>query len=103
MPEIDHEQPPPIDPDSALHTYQQIAAWIERRIASGELQPDRPIPSEKTLGQIYPGVARTTIRRAVQYLRDKKLIYTVPQRGSYVAHPDQAGSAPDAEGQPEGQ
>jgi GntR family transcriptional regulator len=87
VPEIDHEQPPEIDPDSPLHTYQQIAAWLERRITSGGLQPDRPIPSEKTLSQAFPGVARTTIRRAMQHLRDQGLIYTVPHRGSYVTRP----------------
>jgi DNA-binding GntR family transcriptional regulator len=32
-------------------------------------------------------VARTTARRAVGVLRDEGLIYTVPQRGSYVVGP----------------
>ena len=89
MPEIDHEQPPRIDPHSPLHTYQQISAWLERRIRSGDIQPGLPIPSEKTIGQAYPGVARTTVRRSIQHLRDRGLIFTVPQRGSYVATPDQ--------------
>lgn len=77
-----------IDHDSETPVYQQIAAWIAARITSGELQPRRPIPSEKTLGQEFEGVARTTIRRAVAYLRDQGLIYTVPQRGSYVTPPE---------------
>ncbi|MGH3388825.1 MAG: GntR family transcriptional regulator [Actinomadura sp.] len=77
-----------IDRDSPTPVYQQIAAWVARRIESGELQPDRPIPSEKTLMQEAEGVARTTVRRAVEHLRDQGLIYTVPQRGSYVTPPD---------------
>lgn len=77
-----------IDPDAPLPPYRQIAAWVAERIESGELQPDRPIPSEKTLMQEFEGVARTTVRRAVAYLRDQGLIYTVPQRGSYVAGAD---------------
>ncbi|MWA00045.1 GntR family transcriptional regulator [Actinomadura sp. LD22] len=80
MAEIDHESP--------LPPYRQIAAWVADQIASGALAPDRPIPSEKTLMQEFEGVARTTVRRAVKYLREQGLIYTVPQRGSYVMGPD---------------
>jgi GntR family transcriptional regulator len=95
VPEIDHEEPPAIDPTSPLHTYRQIADWLERRIRSGDLEPNRPVPSEKTLGQAFPGVARTTIRRAVQYLRDEGLVYTVAQRGSYVNPPDKWSASGD--------
>lgn len=73
-----------LDRESELPVYRQIADWLARRIELGELQPRRPIPSEKTLGQEFPGVARTTIRRAIAHLRDKGLVYTVPQRGTYV-------------------
>jgi GntR family transcriptional regulator len=79
MAEIDHDSPTPV--------YQQIAAWVAERIASGELVPNRPIPSEKTLMQEFEGVARTTIRRSVKYLRDQGLVYTVAQRGTYVSPP----------------
>ena len=79
--EIDHASPTPV--------YQQIAAWVRERIESGELAPGRPIPSEATLMQEAEGVARTTVRRAVAYLRDQGLVYTVPQRGTYVTDPAQ--------------
>lgn len=36
------------------------------------------------------GVARTTARRAVALLRDRGLVETVPQRGSFVAEPEAA-------------
>ena len=77
-----------LDRDSEVPVYQQIADWIAKRIESGDLQARRPIPSEKTLMQAYPGVARGTVRRAVQHLRDQGLVYTVPQRGTYVTPPE---------------
>lgn len=67
--------------------YKQIAELIKQRIERGELRPHRPIPSEAQMSQEF-GVARTTARRAVAYLREQGLIYTVPQRGSYVAPPE---------------
>lgn len=76
---IDHEGDTPV--------YRQIAAIIAERIASGELEPRRRIPSETDIVQEY-GVARETARRAVAWLREQGLIYTVPQRGSYVTGPD---------------
>lgn len=78
---------PEIDHDSPVTPYRQITAWIISRIESGELRPDRPIPSEKTLVQEF-GVARSTARRAVEWLRDHHWVYTVPQRGSYVTRPE---------------
>lgn len=67
--------------------YMQIADWVAARIESGELRPRRPIPSEATLKQIFP-VARGTIRHAIEHLRDRGLVYTVPQRGTYVTPPE---------------
>jgi DNA-binding GntR family transcriptional regulator len=77
-----------IDPDAPLPPYRQIAAWVAERIESGALAPDRPIPSEKTLMQEFEGTARTTVRRAIAYLREQGVVYTIPQRGSYVTGPD---------------
>ena len=77
-----------IDPDAPLPPYRQIAAWIAERIASGEFPPGKPIPSEKTLGQEFP-VARDTIRRAIAYLREQGLVFTVPQRGTFVKPRDE--------------
>ena len=41
------------------------------------------MPTESELVEEFE-VARTTARRAVAVLRDEGLIYTVPNRGSYV-------------------
>lgn len=75
------------DRDSEIPVYVQIADWVAERIENGTLEPRRPIPSEKTLMQEFEGVARTTIRRAVEHLRERGLVYTVPQRGTYVTPP----------------
>jgi len=51
---------------------------------SGRYPPNSRIPTESELVEAYE-VARTTARRAVGVLRDEGLVYTVPQRGTYVA------------------
>lgn len=75
-----------IDPRGPVPAYVQVADAIEARITSGELPPGRPIPSETSVQQEY-GVARGTVRRAVELLRERGLVYTVPQRGTYVSEP----------------
>ncbi|HYS32295.1 MAG TPA: winged helix-turn-helix domain-containing protein [Streptosporangiaceae bacterium] len=61
-----------------------MAAWILARIEAGELTPGQPVPSEKDLMDSF-GVARTTARRAIAWLREQGAVRTVPGRGSYVA------------------
>ena len=73
-----------IDPLGPLPPYRQIAAILRRRIESGQYPPDTRIPTESELVEAFE-VARTTARRAIAVLREEGLIYTVPQRGSYVA------------------
>ncbi|MET9391654.1 GntR family transcriptional regulator [Streptomyces sp. NPDC006624] len=73
----------PLDPMSARPLYVQLADVIAGKIASGELVPDRPIPSENHLADEY-GVARLTARRAAQELRERGLIVTVRGKGSFV-------------------
>ena len=72
-----------IDPLGPLPPYRQIAAILRRRIESGPYPPDTRIPTESELVEAFE-VARTTARRAIAVLREEGLIYTVPQRGSYV-------------------
>lgn len=73
-----------IDPLAPLPPYRQIAGILRRRIESGQYPPDTRIPTESELVEAFE-VARTTARRAIAVLREDGLIYTVPQRGSYVA------------------
>ncbi|WP_344518050.1 GntR family transcriptional regulator, partial [Paractinoplanes durhamensis] len=72
---IDHEGPTPL--------YVQVADAVEARIRSGELLPNRAIPSENQLVQEY-GVARGTARKSIQLLRERGMIVTVVGRGSFV-------------------
>ncbi|MFJ6810051.1 GntR family transcriptional regulator [Streptomyces anulatus] len=73
----------PLDPMSAKPLYMQLADMVAAKISSGELAPDRPIPSENHLADEY-GVARLTARRAAQELRERGLIVTVRGKGSFV-------------------
>ncbi|MFB7936489.1 GntR family transcriptional regulator [Streptomyces sp. NPDC056049] len=82
----------PLDPQSATPLYIQLAEIISKKIASGTLAPDRPIPSENRLAEEY-GVARLTARRATQELRERGLVITVRGKGSYVT-PDTGGNIP---------
>lgn len=72
-----------VDPQSATPVYVQVAAILRSRIESGELLPDRPVPSESQLQQEL-GVARGTARKAIVLLREEGLVITVRGRGSYV-------------------
>jgi DNA-binding GntR family transcriptional regulator len=78
-----------IDPIAPVPPYRQIAEIIRRRIESGQYGPDTRIPTESEIVEEFE-VARTTARRAVSVLRDEGLVYTVPNRGSYVTRPSSA-------------
>lgn len=87
-----------LDPMSARPLYVQLADVIAGKIESGELAPDRPIPSENHLADEY-GVARLTARRAAQELRERGLIVTVRGKGSFVV--EQPPSDAPEEGEPD--
>ena len=72
-----------VDPNSATPVYVQVANILRARIESGQLLPDRPVPSESQLEQEF-GVARGTARKAIAVLREEGLVITVKGRGSYV-------------------
>ncbi|AOW87757.1 GntR family transcriptional regulator [Streptomyces olivaceus] len=79
----DKDKSTPLDSMSATPLYVQLADVIAKKIQSGELVPDRPIPSENHLADEY-GVARLTARRTAQELRERGLIVTVRGKGSFV-------------------
>ncbi|MDT0379777.1 GntR family transcriptional regulator [Streptomyces sp. DSM 42041] len=81
--EIDHGAP--------LTPYRQLAEIIRARIARGDWAPGRAIASETSLVQEY-GLARSTVRRAIAVLTESGELFTVPQRGTYVAQPDASGN-----------
>jgi DNA-binding GntR family transcriptional regulator len=71
------------DPLAPVPRYRQIAAILRGRIEAGELEADRPIPSEAQIQQEF-GVARETARKAVALLREDGWVVTVPGLGTYV-------------------
>ena len=72
-----------IDPLGETPVYQQLADILRERIRSGELQPNRPIPSLVALVQEY-AVARGTASKAVAVLVDEGLVRQVPGKGAFV-------------------
>lgn len=71
------------DPMDPTPLYVQVANLLEARIKAGEWAPRTPIPGEGQIQQQYD-VARVTARAAVRVLRERGLVVTIPQRGSYV-------------------
>ncbi len=74
---------PLIDPEGATPVYRQVADVLRRRIASGELRPNRPVPSETQLEAEFE-IARGTARKAIAVLRADGLVVTIPGRGTFV-------------------
>ena len=73
-----------INHGSAVAVSVQVATDIEADIDAGKLAPDTRLPSEAELSQQY-GVARVTVRRAIEQLRQRGKVVTVHGRGTYVA------------------
>lgn len=74
--------------------YRQIAAELRRLITSGRLTPGAKLPSESELIEHY-GVARMTVRQAMQELRGEGLVVAEHGKGVFVrsAPPVQIGRA----------
>jgi DNA-binding GntR family transcriptional regulator len=64
--------------------YEQLADLLAAMIESGDLARRDPLPSESYLQQEY-GLSRGTVRAAVRLLRERGLVVTLPQRGTFVA------------------
>jgi GntR family transcriptional regulator len=78
--------------DSAKSVPIQVAADIEADSDSGALEPDTRLPSEAELATQY-GVARVSIRRAIELLRERGKVLTFHGRGTYVAEkPSELGA-----------
>ncbi len=72
-----------IDHEGSTPVYLQLAALLRSMIEAGEIPPDRPLPSVKSMMQTY-GVAQGTAERAVRILKDEGLVRTVIGKGVYV-------------------
>lgn len=77
---------PDWNPDAVgvAYVYAAMAEHLAARIAAGELVPGAKLPGERELGQQY-GVALGTVRRALDVLRERGLVQTLPAKGTFIA------------------
>lgn len=68
-----------------LPRWEQIVRIIQQRIESGEYPSGRRI-TERAIAEEF-GVAKVTVRKAIAGLRERGLIYTRPNLGSFVGQP----------------
>lgn len=69
---------------TAWGAYKRLTESLRARITDGEFRPGTALPSEATLSAEY-GVARNTLRRALDQLAEDGLIEVLPGRGRIVA------------------
>ena len=76
---------PPFDLEAGgpAYVYAKLADHLAARIETGDLPAGSKLPGERDLADEY-GVAVATVRRAIQDLRDRELVVTLPAKGSYV-------------------
>ena len=72
-----------LDPDDPKQASQQIADRIRAAILTGKLAPGGKLPSQPELAAHY-GVARETVKRALDPLRVERLIITRQGSGAFV-------------------
>lgn len=77
---------------TAWGAYREITSALRERIGSGTFAPGSPVPSEAALCKEF-GVARNTLRRALEQLTEEGVIVTRPGRGRVVAPADGSASA----------
>lgn len=75
--------------DSSLPGYKTIAGTITERIYQGNYQPGSYLPSENELAREFK-VTRTTIRKALNILKEKGTIKTF--RGKVIRFSNYTGS-----------
>jgi DNA-binding GntR family transcriptional regulator len=73
-----------LDPNIPGILYERMADHIAARIASGELEANTTLPSERRLAQEY-GVALGTARHATRLLKYRGLVVTIRSKGTYIA------------------
>jgi GntR family transcriptional regulator len=86
----DKQAVPDFDPDAGgpAYMYVKVADHIALRIEAGQLASGAMLPAERDLAAEY-GVAIGTARRAVEELRARGLVVTLPAKGTFVSTPSQ--------------
>ncbi|MEV4448505.1 winged helix-turn-helix domain-containing protein [Streptomyces mirabilis] len=68
------------------YVYLRVADLVEADIRSGKLPVGARLPNERDMGAQY-GVAPGTARRAAKELRERGLVVTLPNKGTFVVEP----------------
>jgi DNA-binding GntR family transcriptional regulator len=74
---------------TAWGAYKVLTETLRRRITDGEFPPGAMLPAESALCQQY-GMARNTVRRALDQLAEEGLIAALPGKGRVVRDSDAA-------------
>lgn len=72
--------------DHPLPPYQLAAGKLRKQIQEGKLKPGDRLPSSREL-RAELGIANATVHSALRVLREEGLVYSVPNRGTYVSDP----------------
>jgi DNA-binding transcriptional regulator YhcF (GntR family) len=72
-----------LDPDDPRQASQQIANQLRAAILTRKLAPGDKLPSQPDLATRY-GVARETVKRALEILRTERLVVTRQGSGAFV-------------------
>jgi GntR family transcriptional regulator len=65
------------------YVYVRLADHLAARITSGDLPKGARLPGERDLAAEYR-VALGTVRRAIEELRSRGLVVTLPAKGTFV-------------------
>jgi DNA-binding GntR family transcriptional regulator len=76
-----------VDHDSDVPPYRQLAAILRAKIVNGELASRSPLPSITRLQQEH-GLAKGTVRKAIQLLVDEGYVRIEPGWGTFVIPPE---------------
>lgn len=66
--------------------YEKVIEKLKQSIASGELLPGDPLPSERRLMEDFD-VSRSSLREAFRVMELLGLIESIPGKGRFVRHP----------------
>jgi len=76
-----------MDPDSRFSSgprYLKLQADLSAQISDGRIRPGASLPSEEDLCRAY-GVSRTTVRKALDGLRERQLVESRRGAGTFVS------------------
>jgi GntR family transcriptional regulator of arabinose operon len=74
----------PIDKNSPIPFYQQLANILRGQILSGALKPGDALPTEFTLAEVFH-ISRSSVRQAIDLLVSVKLVRRVQGKGNFVS------------------